>query len=73
MEKKETMIGLLKGIYRNIDAGNAKSYGKNFVSDLLRVRQDINNQIRLLKEAGVAYDDRLVYKVLENVGVAKYF
>lgn len=73
MEKKETMIGLLKGIYRNIDAGNAKSYGKNFVSDLLRVRQDINNQIRLLKAAGVAYNDQLLMRILENVGVKKYF
>ena len=73
MEKKETVLEMLKRIYRDIDAGNAKSYGKNFVSDLLRVRQDINNQIRLLKAAGVAYNDQLLMRVLENVGVAKYF
>lgn len=71
--KKETLISLLKGIYRNIDAGNVKGYGDNFVSDLKRVRTDINNQVKLLKAAGVAYNDQLLFKILENVGVAKYF
>lgn len=71
--EKETMREMLKGIYRNIDAGNVKGYGNNFVEDLKRVRKDINNQIKLLKAAGVAYSDELMYKILENVGVKKYF
>lgn len=71
--KKETLISLLKGIYRNIDAGNVEGYGDNFVSDLKRVKTDINNQVKLLKAAGVAYNDQLLFKILENAGVAKYF
>ena len=73
MEKKETMVELLRGIYRDIDSKNTRKYGTNFVGDMVIARQEINKQFKLLKEAGVAYDDRLVYKVLENVGVAKYF
>ena len=73
MEKKETMIGMLKGIYRNIDSGNVKNYGKNFVADLVIARPAINQQFKLLKAAGVAYNDQLLMKILENVGVAKYF
>lgn len=73
MAKQETMRDMLKGIYRDIDNGNTSGYGKNFISDLLKVRQDINNQIKLLKAAGVAYNDQLLMKILENVGVAKYF
>ena len=71
--KKETMVEMLRRIYRDIDTGNAKNYGINFIGDMVLARPEINKQFKLLKEAGVAYDDRLVYKVLENVGVAKYF
>lgn len=73
MERKETMVELLKGIYRNIDAGKTEKYGKNFVADLVLARPSINQQFRLLKEAKVEYTDELVYKVLENVGLKKYF
>lgn len=73
MAKQETMVEMLKRIYKDIDSGKTSGYGKNFVSDLLRVRQDINNQIRLLKAAGVAYNDQLLMRILENVGVKKYF
>lgn len=71
--KKETMVEMLRRIYISIDTGNAKNYGTNFIGDMVLARPEINKQFKLLKEAGVAYDDRLVYKVLENVGVAKYF
>lgn len=70
---KQSMINLLRGIYKDIDTGKTANYGSNFVDDLKRVRNEINNQFRLLKAANVAYDDKLVYLVLENVGVAKYF
>lgn len=73
MERKETMVELLRGIYKNIETNNTTKYGKNFIADMVLARPEINKQFKLLKEAGVAYDDRLVYKVLENVGVAKYF
>ena len=73
MNKKETMVELLKGIYRNIDAGNVKNYGKNFVADLVLARPQINQQFKLLKAAKVEYSDEICMKVLENVGVAKYF
>ncbi len=73
MKKQETLIGMLKRIYRDIDSGNTNGYGKNFVSDLLKVRTDINNQVKLLKAAGVAYNDGLLMRILENVGVKKYF
>lgn len=71
--EKQTMIGLLKGIYRDIDSKNTKNYGQNFIADMVSARPQINAQFRLLKAAGVAYDDKLVYLILENVGVAKYF
>lgn len=73
MEKKETMVELLRKVYKNIETNNTAKYGKNFIADMVLARPEINKQFKLLKEAGVAYDDRLVYKVLENVGVAKYF
>ena len=73
MTQKESMIQLLRGIYRNIDAKNTEKYGKDFIASMVLARPEINKQFKLLKEAGVAYDDKLVYKVLENVGVAKYF
>lgn len=73
MERKETMVELLRRIYKDIDSGNTKNYGKNFIGDMVLARPEINKQFKLLKEAGVAYDDRLVYKVLENVGLKKYF
>ena len=40
---------------------------------MVLARPEINKQFALLKAAGVAYSDELVYKVLENVGVKKYF
>ena len=70
---KQTMVELLKGIYKDIDSGNTKNYGQNFIADLVLARPQINAQFKLLKAAKVAYSDKLVYKVLENVGVAKYF
>lgn len=73
MEKKETMVELLRKVYKNIETNNTAKYRKNFIADMVLARPEINKQFKLLKEAGVAYDDRLVYKVLENVGVAKYF
>lgn len=73
MEKKETMVEMLRRIYKDIESGNTKNYGKNFIGDMVLARPEINKQFRLLKEAKVEYDDKLVYKVLENVGVAKYF
>lgn len=71
--KKETMVEMLRRIYKDIESGNTKNYGKNFIGDMVLARPEINKQFRLLKEAKVEYDDKLVYKVLENVGVAKYF
>lgn len=71
--KKETMVEMLRRIYRDIDTGNAKNYGTNFIGDMVLARPQINSQFKLLKAAGVAYDDKLVYKVLENVGLKKYF
>lgn len=73
MAQKETMVELLRGIYKNIDSGNTKNYGKNFLMDMVLARPEINKQFKLLKAAKVEYDDELVYKVLENVGVKKYF
>lgn len=73
MERKETMVEMLRRIYKDIESGNTKNYGKNFIGDMVLARPEINKQFRLLKEAKVEYDDKLVYKVLENVGVAKYF
>lgn len=73
MEKKETMIELLRGIYRDIDSGRTSKYGKNFVADLVLVRPRINEQFRLLTAAKVEYSDEIVFKVLENVGLKKYF
>lgn len=73
MEKKESLVALLKGIYRNIDSKNTKNYGQNFIADLVLARLEINKQFKLLKAAGVAYSDEICMKVLENVGVAKYF
>ena len=73
MNKKETMVELLKGIYRNIDAGNVKNYGKNFICDMVLARPEINKQFKLLKAAKVEYSDEICMKVLENVEVAKYF
>lgn len=73
MAQKESMINLLRGIYRDIDSKNTKSYGSNFVADMVIARPEINKQFALLKAAGVAYSDELVYKVLENVGLKKYF
>ena len=71
--KKETLVELLKGIYRNIDAGKTNEYGKNFIADLVLARPEINKQFKLLKAAKVAYDDEICMKVLENVGLKKYF
>lgn len=73
MERKETVVQMLKRIYKDIDSGNVKNYGKNFVADLVIARPAINQQFKLLKTANVAYSDEIAYKVLENVGVAKYF
>lgn len=73
MEKKETLLELVKGIYRNIDAGNTKSYGQNFIADLVIARPAINQQFALLNAAGVAYSDEICMKVIENVGLKKYF
>lgn len=73
MEKKETVVQMLKRIYGDIDSGNVKNYGDKFVADLVLARPQINQQFKLLKEAKVAYSDEIAYKVLENVGVAKYF
>lgn len=71
--KKETMVELLKEIYRNIDSKNTKKYGTDFVGAMVLARPEINKQFKLLKAAGVAYSDDLVYQVLENVGLKKYF
>lgn len=71
--KKETMVEMLRRIYKDIDSGNTKNYGKNFIGDMVLARPSINQQFRLLKEAKVEYSDELVYKVLENVGLKKYF
>ena len=73
MEKKETMVELLRKVYKNIETNNTAKYGENFIADMVLVRSEINKQFKLLKEAGVPYSDKIVYKVLENVGVAKYF
>lgn len=70
---KQTMVELLKEVYRNIDTNNTGKYGKNFICDMVLARPEINKQFKLLKAAKVEYDDELVYKVLENVGVKKYF
>ena len=70
---KQTMIEMLKEIYRNIDNKNTGKYGVKFVGDMVLARPEINKQFKLLKAAGVAYSDELVYQVLENVGLKKYF
>lgn len=67
------MVEMLRRIYRDIDSGNTKNYGKNFIADMVLARPSINQQFKLLKTAKVEYSDELVFKVLENVGVAKYF
>jgi len=73
MERKETMVELLRRIYKDIDSGNTKNYGKNFIADLVLARPEINKQFKLLTAAGVDYSDKIAYKVLENVGLKKYF
>ena len=73
MEKKESMIEVLRRIYKDIDSGNVKNYGENFVADMVLARPQINSQFKLLRAAKVAYSDNLVYTILENVGVKKYF
>ena len=73
MERKETVVQMLKRIYKDIDSGNVKNYGQNFIADLVLARPEINKQFKLLKEAGVQYSDKIAYKVLENVGLKKYF
>ena len=73
MERKETMVELLKGIYKDIETNNAGKYGEDFIANMVLARPEINKQFKLLKEAGVPYSEKIVYKVLENVGVAKYF
>ena len=73
MERKETMVELLRGIYKDIETNNTGKYGEDFIANMVLARPEINKQFKLLKEAGVLYSDKIVYKVLENVGVAKYF
>ena len=73
MERKETMVELLKGIYKDIETNNTGKYDEDFIANMVLARPEINKQFKLLKEAGVPYSDKIVYKVLENVGVAKYF
>lgn len=73
MAQKESLVSLLKGIYRNIDSGNTGNYGKNFVADLVLARPQINQQFKLLKAAKVEYSDEICMKVIENVGLKKYF
>lgn len=70
---KQTVLGLLKEIYFDIASGNTKKYGSDFVAKMKEVRGDINNQISLLKSCGVTYSDSVMMKILENVGVKKYF
>lgn len=70
---KQTVLGLLKEVYFDIASGNTKNYGSDFVAKMKEVKGDINNQISLLKSCGVAYSDEAMYKILENVGVKKYF
>lgn len=70
---KQTVLELVKGIYNDIDSNNIKSYGDNFIADMIKVRGEINKQISLLKSCGVAYSDSAMMKILENVGVKKYF
>lgn len=73
MERKETVVEMLKRIYRDIDSKNTGKYGQNFVADLVLARPEINKQFKLLTAAGVDYSDEIAYKVLENVGLKKYF
>lgn len=73
MSNMRTLIEMLKGVYEKIDSGDVKNYGDNFVADMKKVRGDINNQVSLLKSCGVAYSDSAMMKILENVGVKKYF
>ena len=73
MERIETMVELLRKVYKNIETNNTAKYGKNFIADMVLARPEINKQFKLLKAAGVAYSDDLVYQVLENVGLKKYF
>ena len=68
-----TILKMVKGIYNDIDSGKTENYSKNFIEDLKRVRGEINKQISLLKDCGVAYSDEAMMKILENVGVKKYF
>ena len=70
---KQTVLGILKEIYFDIGTGNTKNYGSDFVAKMKEVKRDINNQISLLKATGVSYSDELMYQILENVGVKKYF
>ena len=71
--KKETMVELLKGIYKDIETNNTGKYGEDFIANMVLARPEINKQFKLLKEAGVPYSDKIVYRVLENVGLKKYF
>lgn len=71
MEK--TVLEMVKGIYKDIDSGKTGNYGKNFIADLVLARPEINKQFSLLNAAKVAYSDEICYKVLENVGLKKYF
>jgi hypothetical protein len=70
---KQTVLGILKEVYFDISSGNTKNYSQKFIEDMKKVRGDINNQISLLKSCGVAYSDSAMMKILENVGVKKYF
>jgi hypothetical protein len=71
--KKETVVEMLRRIYKDIDSKQTKKYGKNFIADLVLARPEINKQFKLLIAAGVDYSDEIAYKVLENVGLKKYF
>lgn len=71
--EKETVTQMLRRIYRDIDSKHTKGYGDDFVASMILARPEINKQFKLLKEAGVQYSDKIAYKVLENVGVKKYF
>lgn len=73
MNKKETLLELVKGIYKDIDSKNTKSYGANFIADLVIARPEIKKQFSLLNAANVAYSDEIMMKILENVGLKKYF
>lgn len=71
--KKETVLEMVKRIYKDIDSKQTKNYGTNFIADLVIARPEINKQCSLLNVAKVAYSDEVMYKILENVGLKKYF